>query len=695
MNVYPDIALEWNYEKNIGINPSDLHCGSGKKVWWRCPNGHEYEATVHNRTRNGSDCPYCSGRKALTGVNDLQTLMPELAQEWNYKKNPPDITPSNTTCGTSKKVWWLGHCGHEWQANVYHRVQGRGCPYCSGVAVLEGFNDLASVNPIAAKDWHPTKNGTLLPNMVSKGSKKMVWWLGACGHEWQAQVNSHNRGHGCPFCAGKAILPGFNDLLTTNPFLASEWHPTRNGQKTAEHISGGTEEKIWWLGRCGHEWKASPKSRNNGTGCPICSKRKQSSFPEQVIYFYLKQIFQDAINGYTEVFTNKMELDIYIPSLNSAVEYDGKAFHSSNEAKNNEKVKYEICRKHDIRLIRVREFEADSPSNICDDQIVLPHRYSFSDLDRVVEQIIQLLTTSENISVSTERDKELIKSQYYFALTNDSIASVRPDLAAEWHPVKNGILTPDMFSKGSGEKVWWQCSHGHEWEAVVNSRYKGNNCPYCSGKKRLRGFNDLLTVRPDLAAEWHPTKNGELMPSMVQCKSKQKVWWKCRQGHEWEASISHRSSGSGCPYCWGRFVIKGQNDFETVYPELSKLWHPTKNENLRPSMVTKGSEKIVWWQGQCGHEWKRAVKVMSKSKECPYCTNREVLSGYNDLESTMPDVAKEWHPIKNGEMKPSMFLVKSGKKVWWFCNQGHEWEARICDRSNGSGCPECRRKKEL
>lgn len=555
-------------------------------------------------------------------------------------------------------------------------------------------NNLVAVNPELAKEWHPTKNGNLLPQMVTAGSKKKVWWNGTCGHEWEAQVNSRNHGHGCPFCTGKKVLPGFNDLFSTHPILAAEWHPTKNGELMPTMISSGTERKVWWKGYCGHVWEASPKSRRNGNGCPICSKRKQSSFPEQAIFFYVKQVFPDAINSYRDLFINRMELDVFIPSLSIGIEYDGQAFHNNVKSQENDQTKYDICKNNGIKLIRIREIDAISDTNICDKMIRVPHRYSFSDLDKAIKSLLCFLDNSIQICVDTKEDEPSIKAHYYYALKEQSVSAVRPDLVAEWHPTKNGILAPDMFSKASGDKVWWRCKQGHEWEAEIKSRFNGNNCPYCSGKKRLVGYNDLATVRPDLAAEWHPTKNGLLTPSMVQSKSKNKVWWCCKEGHEWEASIPHRSSGSGCPYCWGRYAIQGQTDLETLYPDIASLWHPTKNEKLLPSMVTTGSEKKAWWLGHCGHEWQRVVKRMVFSANCPYCSGRKVLLGYNDLFTTNPEISQEWHSTKNGNKTPVMYSKGSGVKVWWKCVEGHEWIARIADRSAGSRCPICAKKNK-
>ena len=98
--------------------------------------------------------------------------------------------------------------------------------------------------------------------------------------------------------------------------------------------------------------------------------------------------------------------------------------------------------------------------------------------------------------------------------------------------------------------IWWICEKGHEWETeIVNRTTAKTGCPYCLGKKVLSGFNDLLTTNPKLASEWHPTKNADLLPTMASSGSHKKVWWICKNGHEWQAEIANRNAGNGCPVC--------------------------------------------------------------------------------------------------------------------------------------------------
>ena len=100
------------------------------------------------------------------------------------------------------------------------------------------------------------------------------------------------------------------------------------------------------------------------------------------------------------------------------------------------------------------------------------------------------------------------------------------------------------------EKVWWKCNKNHEWQAIVRSRNNGSGCPICANQQVLKGYNDLATINPKLAQEWNYEKNGKLKPDMVVANNGQKVWWKCKNGHEWQASIINRNKGAGCFECY-------------------------------------------------------------------------------------------------------------------------------------------------
>jgi hypothetical protein len=149
---HPELAAEWHPTRNGELTAEMVTSGLKKKVWWLGSCKHEWDASVGNRSGHGNGCPYCSGRKAISGVNDLATINPTLAMEWDNQKNYPQIA-SEVTSASSKKVWWTCKLDHSWQSTVSHRKNGNGCPFCSGKRVLPGFNDLASQNKALSSDW--------------------------------------------------------------------------------------------------------------------------------------------------------------------------------------------------------------------------------------------------------------------------------------------------------------------------------------------------------------------------------------------------------------------------------------------------------------------------------------------------------------------------------------------------------------
>ena len=349
------------------------------------------------------------------------------------------------------------------------------------------------------QQWHPQKNESMTPKSVTFGSQRKAWWICGSGHEWQAAVYTRTGASaGCPVCMGRKVIPGENDFASKNPEAAAEWHPTKNRGLKPNEISPNAARKVWWLCEKGHEWQARVGARAAGTGCPICSRR--------------------------------------------------------------------------------------------------------------------LIITGEN-----------------------DLATTHPSLATQWHPSKNGALTPEKVFSGSIRKVWWQCNKGHEWRTDIASRaLAGNGCPICAGKIILPGENDLATLFPEIAKEWHSTKNETLTPQQVAPFSNRKVWWTCPLGHDYMERVAQRTNNHGCPFCAGRQVLPGFNDLATLEPVISSQWHPTLNGPLTPDQVTTGSHKKVWWECPNGHVWKTVIYSRARGNKhgCPVCAGRvnpKNVYRYNDL----------------------------------------------------------------
>ena len=286
-----------------------------------------------------------------------------------------------------------------------------------------------------------------------------------------------------------------------------------------------------------------------------------------------------------------------------------------------------------------------------------------------------------------------------------------PVLAAQWHPTKNGTLRPEDISGGSAKPIWWKCEKDpkHEWQATPNDRTNKNvGCIYCSGK----GVSDKnrLTIRhPDIAIEWHPSKNSPLTPDEVSFSSHEIVWWQCQKNprHEWEASVNNRTKrkssskrSSGCPHCSGTRITE-ENTLAANAPELLEEWHPTKNTEFDPHSVHRGSKKKAWWQCRKNprHEWEAAILSRSRKKKpagCPYCAGLRVLPEQS-LASIHPEIAALLHPTENGDLRADQLPPRSNRKIWWICKKYpelHPWKASPDQLvRQGPNCPYCGNKK--
>ena len=394
-----------NFEKNIDVTPETISANSHKKIWLKCGNGHSWETSPNKRIGLNRGCPYCSHNpRVLPGYNDLETLNPDLAKEWNYERNG-DLLPSQITCGSEKKVWWKCNKGHEWDAIVQHRSKGKGCPICSGKRVLKGYNDLETVNSELAREWNYEKNGQLLSSQITCGSAKKVWWKCNKGHEWSATVQHRSKGKGCPVCAGKKVLKGYNDLESINPDLAKEWNYERNGNLLPSQVTSKSNKKVWWKCKEGHEWQALINSRNRGNGCPKCHCIG-TSFSEQSIYFYL-MLFLNKNNEILNRYKFKdsigvFEIDIFIPSMALAIEHDGKYWHKNK--KETDKDKTTRLANLGIRLIHVLEYEKNK---IVDDNIFYNYR-NLKNLSWAIKSVFNLLGCNfDDVDVVRDRLKIL------------------------------------------------------------------------------------------------------------------------------------------------------------------------------------------------------------------------------------------------------------------------------------------------
>lgn len=356
---HPGLVQQWDYERN-DLTPEQVRAGSGRRVYWVCGKGHSWKAEIKNRTSHGSGCPYCNtvGRKwLLRGHNDLQTVFPDIAAEWHPTLNE-GLKPSDVTDFSRKQVYWICSQEHYWKTSVRERAKGSGCPYCSNHKVWPGFNDVATVNPDLAKEWHPDNSRT--PEQVVYGSHWKIKWQCHVNprHVWESSCNDRKQGYGCPYCSGNKICIGETDLATTHPDIAAEWHPTKNGNVTPQQVSKGSVTMRWWQCPKGHEYRMKPNSRTTGRNCPLC-QQPWSVAEKQVLGFVKEKLPEvTVLENDKSLFSDHMELDIYVPGLKLGIEFNGEYWHDVTqfpEAAGRHERKQEVCDRAGIRLVVVWE----------------------------------------------------------------------------------------------------------------------------------------------------------------------------------------------------------------------------------------------------------------------------------------------------------------------------------------------------
>ena len=615
LNLFPNIAVEWNMNRNGSLNPADVTPQSSKKVWWVCKKNHEWQAKVSGRV-NGNGCPYCAGKLPTEDYN-LAILFPDVAAEWDFEKNDVTFNPKNVMPKSSKKAWWLCSEGHSWESCVSDRTAGSGCPYCFGRFASKDYN-LSYLFPEIAAEWHPTFN-TLTPQDVTPHSDKRIWWLCPEGHEWESNVDNRTNGHGCPYCAGQLPTENYN-LAILFPEIAVQWNKTKNGNLNPTDVMPKSHKKVWWMCEKNHEWEAAIGSRTGGCGCPYCS----GYFPSEDYNF--AYLFPElAMEWNTEKNGNLKATDFSPYS--------------------NKKVWWKCESGHEFKMV-VSDRAQGSGCPYCSGRFASSDNNllnSFPDIASELHPIKNGVVNIENILPHSNKIFWWICSKGHewetsvnsrtgtnghgcpycagnLPTADYNLALVFPEVAKWWHPTKNGtVKCEDMLPK-SNQKVWWLCSKGHEYETAINNRVRSvdGGCPYCNNKL-ITDDNNLQKLFPNIAAQWHETKNGLLQPQNTAPGSDKKVWWRCEKDHEWEAHVYSRTAGCGCPYCSGRMAT-AENNLLCVFPEIATQWNEEKNGNLKPENFAPQSSKKVWWVCLNGHEWITSINARAKGNGCPYCS---------------------------------------------------------------------------
>ena len=523
LTTHPAIAAE-----AYGWDPKDITAGSGKKLKWKCSAGHEWEAVVGNRTKRNDRCPVCSGKIVLAGFNDLATTHPAIAAE-AYEWDPRTLS-----YGSGKKVNWKCNRNHFWEATVLKRSQGSGCPFCSGRNAIVGESDLATTHPeLAAQavDWDA--------RTVMAGSSQTKKWRCSKGHTWETKVHLRaNRGFGCPYCSGYKAILGETDLATTHPNLAKEavgWNPAE--------FKAGSEKKVLWRCSVGHEWEAIIANRGRlGAGCPVCAGQK------------VQIGFNDIATTNPDLAKEAHGWDPQKYSMGSGIKLSWKCpRHHVYESPPNKRSRGDACPfcSNHILLVGFNDLETTHPE-LAKEAIGWDPKSIVSGVNEKRRWVCKLGHEWEAMVPSRTRlgtgcpvcsNREVIPG------FND-LATTHPDVALEadgWDPTS--------IAAGNHGNLNWKCHLGHKWKALVTNRTSRlDSCPICSGKKVLKGFNDLATIHPEIASQ----ANGWDPSTVTAGASSRRFKWICEHGHKWTTGVANRQM-AGCPTCSPTGFKPGEN----------------------------------------------------------------------------------------------------------------------------------------
>ena len=485
-----------------------------------------------------------------------------------------------------------------------------------------------------------------------------------------------------------------SSLLATHPELARQWHPSLNGRLRPSDVSAKSRTVVWWI--CDavspHAWQASVGARvRSDSGCASCARPK-------------RKLLQDHHPALAAQFHPTKNLPLVLSDV--GIGTDKRIWWRCDKVPSHEW----------DALIACRIKQPSCP--LCTGRILTPET---SLLARFPEIAKEWHPTRNGALGPVDVSPASTKRRWWLCTRNPAheweasvgvrtrsgtrcpvcfgsalspevaFSATHPQIAREWHPTRNGDLRPDQMRAGSERSVFWQCARDstHTWRTSICNRTSGHGCPMCSGRIATP-TTSLRALHPEVAARWHPTRNGALTPDQVKLNAKKKCWWVCSKdpAHEWQAAP--KSMGR-CPICVGKKVIFASS-LAGAAPAIAAEWHPTRNGARQPASLYRYSLVRVWWRcaRDPSHEWENTIAARVKhGSGCPICGGRA--AGPNrSLAALHPEIAKEWHPEKNAPQTPHDVVPGAAARVWWRCQHGHEWQARIYERTvKGTGCRLC------
>src|SRR6478736_4190219 len=654
----PNIALEWHPTRNGDRRPDEFKPGSAYKAWWKClARGHEWQVSVVNRNGpRASGCPTCT--MWGTSATQIRIAYELVAAGVPVVLDHPKIAVTGRRPVAADIIVPKNRVVIEYDGSQHHAAADAFDRDCRQTAALTaaGWTVVRirpeALGPTDENCVQVSDNATI--RQITDAVLMKLADLGYAAAKLTAYLSDTEL-----WAIGEADRAVLNlksrNLLEEFPGVAAEWHPTRNGTRTARDVNPGSKIPVWW--QCGHEWRVRPghRTRDGGTGCPRCAAKASG---EQV---------RTAKPGNSMAEVHPHLLRIFHPAKNSDLD-----LHSVNAGTT-----------RDIWWL-------------CPD---CGHEWK-----------TKAARHSGCRPCASKRRGEQIATP----VPGQSLADLYPMIASQWHPTKNGDLLPSQVREGYAKLVWWRCPDcDREWQRSPGARVaNGAGCRRCSAGKAGLGRRtpgpgkSLDDAHPQLAAEWIIDINPGLAPNMLKDNSLERAWWKCAHCEdEWNARIDTRAlRGHGCRQCAAAQLSitqkrpKPGRSLADVKPELMRMWHPRLNSDIQPQDLKPNSHTRVWWLcPDCGHDW-QATPGRPGCRPCSMKlvgSRQAVPAPGRSLLERFPDMAKQWDTERNSPLSPAEVAAGSNQYYWWVCPDcSHQWEARPSTRINSVYlCPNCKTRK--
>lgn len=541
--------------------------------------GKEFEANINN-FKQSPTCPKCRKGRAMTQDEFRKEV--EMLGEGNY------LLLSEFK-GSSGKVK-LKHliCGHEFDLHVRSFRGGSRCPKCRKNKNRKTHEQFVREVEELVGDEYIVKS----PYVLSK--ERIVMEHKNCGEEWQVTPAAFLSGHRCPTCAG-------NKKRNTKTFKQEVFDLVGDEYEViGEYVNSTTDIRL--RHKCGFEYDVRPANFKIGRRCPKCEGIYKRT-PEE----YRKEVEEKYGEEYT--------LESEFTKLTDYVT-----------------VKHSKCGKED--RVTARTFLNGYECRHCYGGYSLSHSEFVKKMYELVGDEYTVMTEYKGVghpitlrhNVCGREDTKNAGNFLYGCrcrYCNGTAQKTHEEFIEEVESLVGDEYTVlGHYEVARKEILMRHNKCGWEYEVTPNKFLQGRRCPSC-GSAYLTPLNSLAALYPEIAKEWHPTKNGDLTPEGVTSKNERMVWWKCKKkscGHEWETRVSSRTGNNqtNCPKCAGS-IASETNCLPALYPETMKYWDYEKNEGVDPYTVLSKTRKKFWWKCEKGHSYQTGVVNMVKAAGCPKC----------------------------------------------------------------------------